>query len=70
MTNASQATDSPPEVFQSEKTAGWSPELEDSESEVAVKATFKETSLSIRWFRTEAACLAAAPANGPVNSPD
>jgi hypothetical protein len=50
---------------------GFPAKLEDKESEVDVNIDFKTTSLSLRWFRTEAACNAAAQSNHGANaSPD
>jgi hypothetical protein len=45
----------PQETYVNAVKAGWSATLEDKGSEVDLNIDFKTTSLSIRWFRTEAA---------------
>lgn len=53
----------PQETYQNAVKIGWSAKLEDKGSEVDVNIDFKTTSLSLRWFRTETACNAAAQSN-------
>jgi hypothetical protein len=53
----------PRETYESAVRVGWSAKLEDKGSEVDVNLDFKTTSFSLRWFRTEAACKAAAQSN-------
>jgi hypothetical protein len=53
----------PQEAYESAVRIGWSAKLEDKGSEVDVNIDFKTKSMSLRWFRTEAACNAAAQAN-------
>ena len=61
---------SPPrETYESALRIGWSAKLEDKDSEVDVNIAFKSTTLSLRWFRTEAACNAAAQSNHAAASP-
>ena len=61
----------PQQTYENAVRAGWSTTLEDKGSEVDVNIDFKTTSLSFRWFRTEAACNAAAQLNHGANaSPD
>ena len=45
----------PQETYVNAVKAGWSATLEDKGSEVDLNIDFKTTSLSTRWFRTEAA---------------
>jgi hypothetical protein len=54
----------PQETYENAVKIGWSANFEDKGSEVDVNIAFKSTSLSLRWFRTEAACNAAAQSNG------
>ena len=63
---------SPPhETYENAVRVGFPAKLEDKETEVDVNIDFKTTSLSLRWFRTEAACNAAAQSNHGANaSPD
>jgi hypothetical protein len=62
---------SPHETYENAVRIGFPAKLEDKESEVDVNIDFKTTSLSLRWFRTEAACNAAAQSNHGANaSPD
>ena len=61
----------PQETYENAVRGGWSAKLEDKGTEVDVNVDFKTTSLSLRWFRTEAACNAAAQSNHDANvSPD
>jgi hypothetical protein len=61
----------PQETYGNAMRIGWSAKLEDKGSEVDVNIDFKATSLSLRWFRTEAACEAAAQENhSAIASPD
>jgi hypothetical protein len=52
---------SPTQVCDAGKSWGWSPDVADRGDEFDV--TFVSQGLSFRWFRTEAACEAAARAN-------
>ena len=63
---------SPPrETYENAERVGLPAKLEDKGSEVDISIDFKTTSLSFRWFRTEAACTAAAQSNHGANaSPD
>lgn len=57
----------PQETYENAVRIGWSAKLEDQGSEVDVNIAFKSTTLSLRWFRTEAACSAAAQLNHGAN---
>ena len=63
---------SPPhETYENAVRIGLPARLEDKESEVDVTLDLKTASLSFRWFRTEAACNAAAQSNHDASaSPD
>jgi hypothetical protein len=60
----------PQETYANAVKTGWSAKLEDKGSEVDLNVDFKPTTLSFRWFRTEAACNAAAQSNHGGTSPD
>jgi hypothetical protein len=60
-----------PATYENAVGIGLPAKLEDKESEVDVTIDLKTASLSFRWFRTEAACNAAAQSNHDANaSPD
>ena len=60
-----------PEITRDKAVSARRRPLEDKESEVDVIIDLKTASLSFRWFRTEAACNAAAQSNHDASaSPD
>ena len=65
------ADTAPHETYENAVRIGLPAKLEDKDSEVDVTLDLETASLSFRWFRTEAACNAAAQSNHDANaSPD